>query len=102
MNNNAKILKINQKNTVCISKVTLSLGLSKREHKVNSERVRYIWNFTTILGVTEVTIEKENYRYIGELDIDDKPCGFGVANDSNGYQRVYGLWLDGCRHGISK
>ena len=36
------------------------------------------------LGVAKITLEKEIYEYIGELDSSDKPCGLGVANDSSG------------------
>ena len=36
------------------------------------------------LGVVEFTLGKEKYQYNGELDISDKPCGFGWANGLSG------------------
>ena len=40
-------------------------------------------------------------RYDGEVDEDNKPCGYGIATNEHG-SKYDGFWQDGLQHGVCK
>ena len=53
------------------------------------------------VGTTSVLVQKEIYRYNGEIDEEGKACGSGIANKKSGSNyTLSGTWMDGELHGV--
>ena len=53
------------------------------------------------IGTTSVLVQKEIYRYNGEIDEEGKACGSGIANKERGIDHTLsGTWMDGELHGV--
>ena len=53
------------------------------------------------VGTTSVLVQKEIYRYNGEIDEEGKACGSGIANKERDIDHyLSGTWMDGELHGV--
>ena len=52
-------------------------------------------------ATAQITCLQEQLVYSGEVDKNNKPCGYGSATDNKIFD-FKGTWLNGVRHGISK
>ena len=57
--------------------------LNNRELMENSNKVIKKQHLINLIVTSVVEIDGSDYKYQGEVDIDNKPHGFGVASDTS-------------------
>ena len=67
---------------------------------VNLEMVRDYHLLNLYAGKAQITLYNGTFNYEGELDEDDKPCGYGCTMKYG--IKFNGTWFDGKEHGVCK
>ena len=76
------------------------LCLSRSGQMVNLEMVRDYHLLNLYAGKAQITLYNGTFNYEGELDEDDKPCGYGCTMKYG--IKFNGTWFDGKEHGVCK
>ena len=78
-------------------------GYNIKEMQGSSKEVNFTLFNTTLLGSAILQIEKKlNMEYVGEVDINGKACGYGIAFSEDRSVKYGGTFWEGQVHGICK
>ena len=83
MMNGASSLLMILKTTFGMFMAILYRLLNNRELMENSNKVIKKQHLINLIVTSVVEIDGSDYKYQGEVDIDNKPHGFGVASDTS-------------------